>query len=104
MGRPADYSAQEDAIILATGGFQYTETNRQLVEAGFKARTAGAISGRRQYLKANRPNNGVTLQTLLERRVALQQQVEQSQAALEEVEGELADALDQAQAELKGGQ
>jgi hypothetical protein len=103
MARPANYTPHEDAIILATNGLPFEQTNSQLENAGFTRRTKGQISGRRQYLKFNASSGSNGLHVLIERREALQRQRERIDHALAETNELLARALAQAQADLRGG-
>jgi hypothetical protein len=48
-GRPSDYTADEDAIILSTPDTK--EVQRRLLEAGFPERTPAAIWSRRKHLR-----------------------------------------------------
>lgn len=49
MGRPSDYSAEEDRIVLL--GLGWKETNERLTEAGFETRSQSSIKQRRHYLR-----------------------------------------------------
>lgn len=102
MGRPSDYTPEEDTIILETAGDSIAHTNRMLVGAGFRERTKSAITGRRTTLKRQRDGDASQLDTqqLLRRRDQLRRAFEETQRALLDVEMTLGERLTEELQEL----
>lgn len=62
MPRPSTFTDHEDRIILRYPGEPAEVVNAALEVAGFKARTASQITGRRHYLTRKKPSKGSSAQ------------------------------------------
>lgn len=99
MGRPSDYSAEEDRIVLL--GLGWRETNERLREAGFEARSQPSIKQRRHYLRTTGESSPPDLasstaqQALtaeLRRRERLSQEMDRLSDELVRVRGQIAES------------